>query len=143
MNTGMGTMLSDKTAFSGASLLPTSLVNDLDSIKNVMSRLDLNSLNNAVCQFISLEWISELIFFIYIYTLLHYFKPFLLTVCPTFSTISKYFISLDTTNGDYCCECSSSKYLYFYNFKKHIKCYCSTDTLKAYRCYMYFYVNIF
>lgn len=57
MNTGMGSMLNDKSAFSGANLLPTALVNDLDSVKNTMSGLDLNSLNNAVGQFIFLEYI--------------------------------------------------------------------------------------
>lgn len=50
MNTGMGSMLNDKSAFSGANLLPTSLVNDLDSIKNKISALDLNSLNIAIQQ---------------------------------------------------------------------------------------------
>lgn len=55
MNTGMGTMLNDKTAFGGANLLPAGLVTDLDGVKNTMSTLDLTSLNNSVCQFISLE----------------------------------------------------------------------------------------
>lgn len=55
MNTGMGSMLNDKTPFVGANLLPAGLVTNLDGIKNTMSSLDLTSLNNAVCQFISLE----------------------------------------------------------------------------------------
>lgn len=55
MNTGMGTMLNDKTAFGSANLLPVGLVTDLDGVKNTMSTLDLTSLNNSVCQFISLE----------------------------------------------------------------------------------------
>lgn len=53
MNTGMGTMLNDKTAFGSANLLPAGLVTDLDGLKNKMSGLDLTGLNNAVCQFIS------------------------------------------------------------------------------------------
>lgn len=114
MNTGMGSMLNDKSAFSGANLLPTSLVNDLDSVKNRMSGLNLNSLSNAVGHFISLEYI--VIFrLIFLYTFiqeLHNFKLFPLTVHPTFSTISKYFIPLDTSNGDSNYECSSSKYQY-------------------------------
>lgn len=55
MNSGMGSMLNDKAAFGSADLLPAGLVNDLDGVKNDMSSLDLSSLNNAVCQFISLE----------------------------------------------------------------------------------------
>lgn len=55
MNTGMGTMLNDKTAFGSANLLPAGLVTDLDGVKTNMSSLDLNSLNYAVCRFISLE----------------------------------------------------------------------------------------
>uniref|UniRef100_K1RD67 Prominin-1-A n=1 Tax=Magallana gigas TaxID=29159 RepID=K1RD67_MAGGI len=47
MNTGMGTMLNDKTAFGSANLLPAGLVTNLDGIKNTMSSLDLTSLNNA------------------------------------------------------------------------------------------------
>lgn len=69
MNTGMGSMLNDKSAFSGANLLPTSLVNDLDSIKNKISALDLNSLNIAVGQFISYEYIfyTQIDFYIHLY----------------------------------------------------------------------------
>lgn len=50
MNTGMGTMLNDKTAFGSANLLPAGLVTNLDGIKNTMSSLDLTSLNNAIQQ---------------------------------------------------------------------------------------------
>lgn len=50
MNTGMGSMLNDKTAFSGANLLPAGLITDLDNLKNTMSTLDLTSLNNAIPQ---------------------------------------------------------------------------------------------
>lgn len=53
MNTGMGSMLNDKTPFGSANLLPAGLVTDLDGVKNTMSTLDLTSLNNAVCQVIS------------------------------------------------------------------------------------------
>lgn len=53
MNSGMGSMLNDKTAFSGANLLPAGLITDLDNLKNTMSTLDLTSLNNAVCPFTS------------------------------------------------------------------------------------------
>lgn len=52
MNTGMGTMLNDRTAFGSANLLPAGLENDLDGVKNDMSNLDLTSFNSAVCQFI-------------------------------------------------------------------------------------------
>lgn len=55
MNSGMGSMLNDKTAFGSANLLPAGLVTDLDGVKNTMSSLDFTRLNNAVCQFISLE----------------------------------------------------------------------------------------
>lgn len=69
MNTGMGSMLNDKTPFGSANLLPAGLVTVLDGVKTNMSSLDLTSLNYAVCQFISLECISisKLIFLKYKY----------------------------------------------------------------------------
>lgn len=54
MNSGMGTMLTDKTAFSGANLLPTALETDLDGLKTTMNSFALTSLNNTVCQITSL-----------------------------------------------------------------------------------------
>lgn len=48
MNSGMGTLLTDSTAFAGANLLPTSLDTALNDVKTKIGTLNLATLQSAV-----------------------------------------------------------------------------------------------
>ena len=48
MNSGMGTLLTDSSAFAGANLLPPSLGTTLDDVKTKFGTLNLATLQNAV-----------------------------------------------------------------------------------------------
>ena len=63
MNSGMGTLLTDSSAFAGADLFPASLDTTLNDVKTKMGTLDLTTLQNAVsrthCDFFVLVNIIE------------------------------------------------------------------------------------